>query len=283
MDYAITDNQFVSMDNDDFWRSYLTYANTILDKVDPFRLDFNAGVSVAIFTMQFCHWKSTYRLAASHQREVVEQANHILLRQLEPAPFEPGRGRLSSTTLFRLVESTAHYLVGVWPREESSKRSSILPILLARIFLEYHNTIPDVARGAAVTLAATAFATRSYPGGEVPSDTVDSREKRAVHVWKYHQVHTPDKDTTLELFVFGLFGILPELRLLDETTQHVALPYYFDNIFQRMPRLDLDREPEVFTLLRNYSLSETVFVPALRCLSSVASGEPSPGPGGYRV
>ncbi|KAG9073927.1 hypothetical protein FRC06_011068 [Ceratobasidium sp. 370] len=45
---------------------------------------------------------------------------------------------------------------------------------------------------------------------------------------------------------------------------------------QRMPRLGFDRRPEIHTLPQNYSLSETLFVPALRCLSSVAGGEPSP-------
>ncbi|KAG9086290.1 hypothetical protein FRC06_003163 [Ceratobasidium sp. 370] len=255
--YAITDNQFVYMDNDDRWKSYLTYAN--------------AHASVAIVTMPFCHWKDTYRLEASREREVVKMANLILGQHLQP-----GQGVLSATTLFRLVESTAHYLVGVWPREESCNRPSILPILLARIFLAYHDTIPDVARGAAVTLAATAFSTCSYPGGEVPSDTVDLREQRAVRVLKYYQVHTPDSDGTLALFVFGFLGILPELRLLDENTRVVALPSHFNEVMQRMPRLDLDREPKIFTLPQNYSLSETVFVPALRSLSSVASGEPSP-------
>ncbi|KAG9076887.1 hypothetical protein FRC06_009235, partial [Ceratobasidium sp. 370] len=248
--YAITDNQFVYMDNDDRWRSYLAYAN--------------AHASVVIVTMPFCHWKDTYRLEASRQREVVKMANLILRQHLQP-----GQGVLSAITLFRLVESTAHYLVGVWPREE------ILPILLARIFLAYHDTIPDVARGAAVTLAATAFATRSYPGGEVSSNTVEAREQRAVRVLKYYQAHNPDKDTTLVLFVFGFLGILPELRLGDEDTQVVPLPSHFNGIMQRIPRLGFNAQ-EIFTLPQHHSLREALLVPALRSLSSVAAGEPSP-------
>ncbi|KAG8746625.1 hypothetical protein FRC10_004227 [Ceratobasidium sp. 414] len=254
---VITDDHLKDTDDYDHSKSNLTYAH--------------ARASIVITAMPLCHWKNTYRLEASRQREVVEIANTLLRQHLQP-----NQGVLSTAALSALVESTAHYLVGLWPREKRSNPSSLLPILLAHIFFAYHDTNLDVAHAVAVTLAATAFATRSYPGGETPSDNVDVREKRAVDVLKYYNVRTPDRDTTQALFIFGFFGILPELGLRDEETRVVALPRHFNEIMQRMPRFDFNHLPGIRTLPRGYSLRESLLVPALQSLSSIASGESSP-------
>ncbi|KAG9101810.1 hypothetical protein FRC06_002595 [Ceratobasidium sp. 370] len=191
-----------------------------------------------------------------------------------PALLQTNVNLISAPVFSALVRSSSHYLIGVWPGEEQSDLHSLLPILLASTFISCHDTAPGTARAAAITLACAAFASSSYPGGERPTPNVDARRKRAADVLRHYQAHRPDKDTTMALFTFGFFGLLPHLDFSGPETRSAMLSY-FNGAMQRVPQFVpwYRSTAGIRTLPPSYSVWEEAYPPTLQFLTSIANGE----------
>jgi hypothetical protein len=160
--------------------------------------------------MPICHWEAG--LLAPLQ-------GHVLVRRIAPKLMtsvlhshvnSPGAA-LPAPVLHALVESSAHYLVGLFPRQQLGDCQSILPILLAQIFAKSDRADTPLNRTIAVILAAAAFATNPYPGGEEFSQDLDSCERRALQVLQNYQDNHPGEDLLLALFKFGFIGLMHRL------------------------------------------------------------------------
>ncbi|KAG8693606.1 hypothetical protein FRC09_010396 [Ceratobasidium sp. 395] len=186
---------------------YSTYINVwklTLQQRDRAKL---SDIIIAAAAMPFCHWTegidepdfATLDTAAGTLASTLEE----LLQGTDTL--------ITSSILYTVVESLAHYMVARWPREDDHEQTYLIPILLSRVFIISYNTTPDVACATAITLAVAAFASYAYPGGEEPTSDVDAREKRAVSVLRYYQRKQPDDTEVLSLFVFGFFSWLPQM------------------------------------------------------------------------
>ncbi|KAG9086642.1 hypothetical protein FS749_003505 [Ceratobasidium sp. UAMH 11750] len=249
---------------------YLDQTNLIEQAPEGSTADHNALALAAATILPICHWRvEEYPLRGTRLTKVLKTTTFLIQQQLQA-----GTNLISEPVLRVLVDSTAHYLIGLWPNEEQSGSYSLLPILLAHLFLFYHRTAPDVARSAAITLAATAFACSAYPGGEQPTPDAEGRETRAVNVLRYFQTHTPDDVTAMALFVFGLHGLLPRLDFSDPETRFVATASYLNEFMQQAPEFSFSRHQyqAIHTLPPRYSLRDQVYTPALQTLTQVATG-----------
>ncbi|KAG9081444.1 hypothetical protein FRC06_005556 [Ceratobasidium sp. 370] len=175
-----------------------------------------------------CHWTfGELQPQLDVLGEALNSATAILAQH-----FENGGATLPAAIIHQLAQSSTHYLVALWPRERSRDSNALLPILLARVATAYYKTTPDTARTAAVTLAATAFACNTYPGGEEPPLDDNAREKRAVDVLRHYQTHQPDQNTVVALFLFGFFGVLPRCATNGHDTQLAAIIPSFINMLE---------------------------------------------------
>ncbi|KAG9090271.1 hypothetical protein FS749_000690 [Ceratobasidium sp. UAMH 11750] len=233
--------------------------------------DCNLLASVTTAIMPTCHWEQPYTLEGSQIEKVLKISTLLLRQQLERNTNLTPEPMLSA-----LLESASHFLIGPWPRQGQPSPHSLLTILVARTFLLYRDTAPDIARSAAITLAATAFACNTYPGGEQPTPFHEDRETRAVDVLRHYQAHKPNKDRVRELFIFGFVRILPHLDLSDPETRLAATASYLNDFMQQEPEFysSLD-QTAIWTLPPSYSLRDQDYTPALQTLTQVAtSGSP---------
>ncbi|KAG8793212.1 hypothetical protein FRC12_003502 [Ceratobasidium sp. 428] len=166
------------------------------------------AIQAAAAAMPFCHWAaaSYYDLDLIKLGTIAGTLASTLEEQLQGS-----KTILPTFILNIIVESLAHYLIGLWPREGNYGRNNLIPILLSRIFITSYNTAPNTARATAVTLAASAFASYTYKGGEMPTPDVDAREKRAVNVLHYYQGKELGNEEVMSLFMFGFFSWLPQI------------------------------------------------------------------------
>ncbi|KAG9093672.1 hypothetical protein FRC06_011417 [Ceratobasidium sp. 370] len=243
--------------------------------------DSNLLASVVTTAMPMCHWGSGCTLNGTRLRKVLKIATSLMQQQLQrsvdqaPEPW-----------LYALVDSTSHYLVALWPSEERSSSHDLLPILLVHTFLLYHETAPDVARSAAITLAATEFACRNYPlptnySSAVPEWLQTNIQKeqggqpevmksRAREVLQYYKAHKPDEDIMVALFILGFFELLPHLDLDDPETRRAAAASYLPELMQQVPQFDFWRSPGIHTL--GYLPEDLVYHRSISNLTIIAKG-----------
>ncbi|QRV96321.1 activating signal cointegrator 1 complex subunit 3 [Ceratobasidium sp. AG-Ba] len=119
---------------------------------------------------------------------------------------------ISDRSLICLLESCTHYMIGRWPKQQNRKQCR-LSAALVYTFVQYRYSTPDIARIIAVMLAATAFTVNSYPSDDQELQDNENRERRAVKVLRYYELHRPDLEQIDDLFTFGLVGLLPYLNL----------------------------------------------------------------------
>ncbi|KAG8714295.1 hypothetical protein FRC09_017775 [Ceratobasidium sp. 395] len=212
-----------------------------------------ATATAAAAAMPFCHWSETNYYGLDKTK--LGTAAGSLAAALEVHLQESGTV-LSPLTLGAILQSLAHYLVGLWPREIDHEQTVLIPILVARIFVKSCGTSPDIARAAAVVLAASAFALYTYPGGEEPTQDADTREKRAVSVLSHYRGRELDDKEVWSLFIFGFFGWLPMMLSNGSLAQladfnHDLTPIMDDTSWT--PRLSSTTKiwsmPESFSLL----------------------------------
>ncbi|KAG8704203.1 hypothetical protein FRC09_003700 [Ceratobasidium sp. 395] len=273
-------------DHYDAWKSYCSYAycwkliiSTLVRRTslaDHFVSDTNLNTRaiIAITIMPFCHWKKPNSLGDINLRDVNQKKSLEIATTVLMQHIQAESSGLSTVVLTAIVKSTAHYLVGFWPREEPrSASSSVLLILLSHVFFTSYGASPDTARAVAIALAAAAFATRTYPGGEDPPVSVEALEKRAVDVYKYYRTQESlTTDMVLELFIFGFFGLLPGIDFSDESTRAAAAPVNFRRLLRHVPRFDLSRRSNIHTLPRWMHLFDlTILKPASQSLISFAN------------
>ncbi|KAG9119060.1 hypothetical protein FRC07_006101 [Ceratobasidium sp. 392] len=224
--------------------------------------------------MPFCHWDPRSNLNGFDRQQKVAEAL-VKVKVVLKSCTRPGRS-LPSDVLSTLVESTSHYLIGIWPRQGASHRCNAdLPFLLAHIFITFESSAPDVALSAAVTLAAAAVASRTYPG---ESASIDAREKRAVNVLRYYQAKRPsDKSTILALFLFGFCELLLGININDEAAQQAATEELFNEIKGRMKQYDFSIRPRIHTFSRKSSLKEMLSINHDHSFLSSITGSTLPG------
>ncbi|QRV79734.1 transmembrane protein [Ceratobasidium sp. AG-Ba] len=231
----------------------------------------NMLAATAAAAMPFCHWNWNPSTSLDHKYIAPSAASSILKRHLQTS-----NAVLSTSTLHALVESTMHYLVGLWPNEDQHAPCGLLIIQLAQVYSASRDTAPDTARAAAVVLAATALAVDSYPGGEQPPKDFNTREQRALSLLDHYRANKPTNEITTSLFLFGFIGLLPHLSfrnldsssnigadLLRQVKKSVA-PYNFK-----------DTHSEIYTLPSAFSLLEHAGLAAWELLTS-AGGENFP-------
>ncbi|KAG8718025.1 hypothetical protein FRC08_006114 [Ceratobasidium sp. 394] len=254
-------------DLDSIYRFHGLNTNRIKQALD-LPAEYNLLASAAATTIPFCHWSQGYTLVGSQLDEVPRVMTFLIERQLRT------NTDISAPVFSSLVRSTAHYLIGVWPREERSDSHSLLPVLLVNTFISYHDTAPSTARAAAIALVCATFASGSYPGGERPTRNVKAREERAIDVLRYYQAHKPNKDTTMALFIFGFCGLLPQLDLNGPETRSTTLSY-INGAMQCVPGFVpwSGSTVSIRTLPSSYSVWEQVYTPILQSFTSVASGK----------
>ncbi|KAG8723582.1 hypothetical protein FRC09_002728 [Ceratobasidium sp. 395] len=141
-------------------------------------------IAAAIAAMPFCHWGHN---ASVDLTEKLEIAPKIIAARLRDYLTTEN----SEATLCRLVDSTAHYLIGLLPRRGLRFEHS-LPTLLVQAFLLTRDSSSEVDYDAATILSATAFALYPYQGGETRSQDVDAREKRALKVLTHYKTRQPN-------------------------------------------------------------------------------------------
>ncbi|KAG8793669.1 hypothetical protein FRC12_002073 [Ceratobasidium sp. 428] len=191
--------------------------------------------------------------------------------------FRDDGSALSTLKLHTLAQSTSHYLVGLWPRELDHNQHGALPVLLARVFATTWNTAPDIARAAAMTLAAGAFASQTYPGGERPATDDYGREKRAVMVLQHYQTSQLDMyDDVIPLFVFGLFSWLPWFVSEHDKIHLSAIVHHIHRIVKNVQTgsgpILLREKTNIATMPEQFSLVEHAIRPAAAYLSTTADG-----------
>ncbi|KAG9093411.1 hypothetical protein FS749_014418 [Ceratobasidium sp. UAMH 11750] len=230
--------------------------------------EYDLLASAATTTIPFCHWSQGHTLVGSQLDEAPRVMTSLIERQLRT------NTDISAPVFSSLVRSTAHYLIGVWPREERPDSHSLLPVLLVNTFISYHGTAPSTARAAAIALVCATFASGSYPRGERPTRDVNAREERAVDVLRYYQAHKPNEDTTMALFMFGFYGLLPQLDFNGPEIRSTTLSY-INGAMQCVPRfVPWSRSMvSIQTLPSSYSVWEQVYTPILQSFSSIASGK----------
>ncbi|KAG9123747.1 hypothetical protein FRC07_014082 [Ceratobasidium sp. 392] len=200
--------------------------------------------------MPLCHWTQ----GVPQENTALDNALDIVTSVLD-RHFQEGGTVLSTSMLHTLAESSVHHLVGRWPREQLHESHELLPVLLSCVVASCFNTAPDTARAAIVSLVAGAFASHTHLGGEIPSNSQDNREKRAVGVLKYYQTNEPDKDQVWALFTFGFFSWLPWFISNDHSAQLATVASHLDRITlsdgtgdQRILDKTIKSMPERFSL-----------------------------------
>ncbi|KAG8693258.1 hypothetical protein FRC09_010629 [Ceratobasidium sp. 395] len=216
--------------------------------------DLNTRATVAITTIPFYHWSDEYGSRAV-QKKILELTTAVLKEHLQVD--SPG---LSNLVLTATVESTVHYLVGLWPDEEPRPATfNVLFILLSHIFFISYGASPDTARAVATIFAAAAFATDTYLGGSSPEVSAYSREKRAVDVYNHYRAQESlTAEMVLELFIFGFSGLLPQIDFSDENIRAAATLISINQLIRHLPQFDFSRDSTIYTLPRGYSLN-TIF------------------------
>ncbi|KAG9125785.1 hypothetical protein FRC07_006240 [Ceratobasidium sp. 392] len=255
----------------DMYKRWASYFQLIDNTIDRFRKtsDPNIGAAAVIPMMHTLHWRTILPVEAIRlmltQRMTGESAMEFehgmrirptilaFVTNVLDKLLEADSG---SATLCALVDSTVHYFVGLRPRQEPNEQSSLLPILLARVFFKSYD--PDrtsaTAQAAAIVLAAATFAARPYPGGETGWSEQDVYEKRAMRVWKYYQARRPlDKNTTLALFFFGFFGLLPHIDFSNSATEACSTHKTFEKCMRLMAKFDFSTQPEIHTIPLSHS------------------------------
>ncbi|KAG8790028.1 hypothetical protein FRC12_012884 [Ceratobasidium sp. 428] len=234
-------------------------------------LDSNTRATVVIASAPYHHWDDKHSLGESTPENTVETTIDLLKQYLRGES-----SALSTAVLEALVQSTVHYFVGRRPREgQHTGPSGVLTVLLSHVFFVSYNTSSDTPRVVAITLAAAAFAIRTYPGGEKPSVEIGARQKRAVEVFKYYYMQkSMDMNEILVLFLFGFSGLLPLIDFSDKDTQ-TPIPSSFSQVIRYISRLDLSQCVEICTFPRGDYLNMTLLPPAIESLSSfVKSASP---------
>jgi hypothetical protein len=158
-----------------------------------------------IAAVPLCHWDLPY-----HTRNIVHTAPKLMTSIMHKHVNSEGAA-LSPVLLHALVDSSAHYLVGLFPRQDLGESQSMLPILLAQMFAKSDRTETLLNRTIAVILAAAAFATHPYPGGEHSLQDLDSCERRALQVLQHYRDNEPGQYLLLALFNFGFVGLMHRL------------------------------------------------------------------------
>ncbi|KAG9084834.1 hypothetical protein FRC06_003877, partial [Ceratobasidium sp. 370] len=245
---------------------------SLLEQAQTKGVDSDVIAMAAAVAMPFSDWNwesRTDRLGIAPETAFSILAKH----------FQSDCTLLSTLSLIALSEFVPHYLLRAWSRGEqgdSQYPQHLLPIMLAQLFLTYHATEPEVARSSAVTLAATAFATNYYHGGEKPQKTPNNRKTRAAQVLQYYQAKPPDNDTVLSLFTFGFYGLLPHLKF-DLIDSHLpGLASYLDKVLRLgFPRFNLKYgQMHLHNIPTGYPLEHYTLKPALEHLASFVTDEP---------
>jgi hypothetical protein len=182
------------------------------------------AATAVVTSMPLCHWGGSGSYNARNVEVIslkaVKRLAPDLLASLLHNHLHSEGAALSPAVIYALAGSSAHYLLGLFPREESNRSQSMLPIHLAQIFLACDDNETQLKRTIAVVLASAAFAIDFYPGGEVSSHDVETREFRAVQVLQHYRANKPEGLRTTTLFTFGFVGLLHRLNfsLLDQDT-----------------------------------------------------------------
>ncbi|KAG8723576.1 hypothetical protein FRC09_002722 [Ceratobasidium sp. 395] len=201
--------------------------------------------------MPFCHWEVGWRYPRDHAK--LSAAGSVLAPTLQKQLQEHLQGNtIHPSVLHAISASLAHYLVGLWPREIDHEQTALIPILVARVFVTSYGTSPDTARAAAVTLAAAAFASYTYPGGEEPTNDVDTRESRAVSILSHYRGIRLDNEEVSSLFIFGFFSWLPMMLSSGSLVQLAEFNHDLNSIMG-----DASRAPCLNETTRIWSLPES--------------------------
>ncbi|KAG8793665.1 hypothetical protein FRC12_002069 [Ceratobasidium sp. 428] len=209
-------------------------------------LEITAAAAAA--AMPFCHWTAKSYYSLDHAK--LSTATGTLASALQDH-LQGTNTILPPSTLYAILESLAHYLVGLWPREVDHEKTALIPILVARVFVTSYGTSPDISRAAAVTLAAAAFASHTYPGGEEPTQDVNARERRAVSMLSYYRGRQLDNEEVLSLFGFGFLSWLP--MILSSSSLEQLAGFNSDLIFIMH---DTSQAPDLSSTARIWSLPE---------------------------
>ncbi|KAG8697853.1 hypothetical protein FRC09_007597 [Ceratobasidium sp. 395] len=225
----------------------------------------NLLAATAAAAMPFCHWDWSPSPDSTHRYIAPNVAATVLDQHLKSKDAV-----LSAATLYMLVESTVHYLIVLWPKHEDQGFHNILPLQLAQVYSATRDAAPDTARAVAVTLAVTAFAVGTYPGGEEPSNGSDAREQRARKSLEYYRVNKPTNDVVSSLFVFGFAALLPQLRFGNSDTMPITQLNPFDKIKRSMALYNIKGgQTNIHTLPPTFLLLDHATRSALQCISSV--------------
>ncbi|KAG8714298.1 hypothetical protein FRC09_017778 [Ceratobasidium sp. 395] len=283
----------------------MEFMNLYLKLLDALRRNTSSNqdldFAAAITAMPFCHWGHNTDVDPPAKLETAPMIISSLLRDCLAADN-------SESTLCLLVDSTAHYLIGLLPRRRLQFEHS-LPTLLVQVFLSTRNSYPEVAYSAVTILSATAFALNPYPGGETPSQSVDSREQRAFQVLTHYKnkqsnvsettepesgsslrqaqkVQADDTDAsklkTAEmnaLFTFGLLGVLHDINFEYLGADIDNLSRSFQEVTEGSVVFNSPNQPRtnIHTLPTNISLEECVISAAYRCLLAGPNPQDTPG------
>ncbi|KAG8718605.1 hypothetical protein FRC08_004849 [Ceratobasidium sp. 394] len=191
--------------------------------------------------------------------EVFDSATSILAQH-----FEKGGTMLPASTIYQLVDSSAHYLVDNWSNWEDNNSHRLFLTLLARVVATYHETAPDTAYAAAITLVAVAFACDTYPTQETTSSD-DIHEKRAVGVLRYYQSQRHAERDLRGLFLFGFFGIFPHCLQTSGIDTHLAavIPFLEEKL---RPNLEYSL---IWSMSYEFSLEDHVLAGLFKSFSHV--------------
>ncbi|KAG9122357.1 hypothetical protein FRC07_001320 [Ceratobasidium sp. 392] len=229
--------------------------------------NYNFHAAVVAAAMPMFYWNLDHDSGECDYRDtVLRRAATILHRHLEA-----DRSILITPVLGLLVESTGYCLAReAWLGGTTiAEQFSTLIILLAHVFFECYSALPDVAHSIASMLAAVAAPRPNH--ARFPPE---AQQDQATELLQYHRRQQPsDKETTLGLFVFGFFELLPRLQLTHELFWATATPKHFSKIMQNAFKVDFSVGSRVHALPTTYSLMGNVYTPALDCLTSMADGK----------
>jgi hypothetical protein len=247
--------------------------NSVIQQIQDGRSSRVVFFSALIASMPLCHWIH-YHPGDSVRLELVQRvAPSLVMSELHSHSYSQG-ATLPARVLHALVDSTAHYLVGFFPRQGLGESQSILPILLAQMFAKSDQIDTPLNRTMTVILAAAAFATHPYPGGEESSQDLDSYEHRALQLLQHYQDNAPGEHRLHGLFKFGFIGLVHRLdfALLGKDNAVIAaVPAVWTKVSDcEFPFNDMYSDTDIHGLPPTFTLETHMMQAASRCLLSVA-------------
>ncbi|QRV94374.1 transmembrane protein [Ceratobasidium sp. AG-Ba] len=131
--------------------------------------------------------------------------------------------RPSASRLLVLLRMSAQYLVVCWANDVPQKQKQCpLPAMLVRIFFEIRASEPIISNMIAVIMAATALAVDSCPVYRIFREMADTPQGRALRMLESYQAGDFRENTTDDLFLFGIFGLLPRITVLSKDESNLS-------------------------------------------------------------